>query len=130
MPVSTSITAIPMLFLLVVTMSAGWQKIYDPTAGGFIPAISKLQQSLGAAAAADVAGIKEQIFNLKVDIIVTAAFMALTLFIVIANVWLWVRILTRRQPAHLREDPVTRVRLSTLKTVVGPAHWPAEDAGF
>jgi len=44
-----------------------------------------------------VAGIKAQLFNLKVDIIVTAAFMALTLLIVAANAWLWARILTHRQ---------------------------------
>jgi carbon starvation protein len=123
------VTGVPMLFLLVVTMTAGWQKIFDPAAGGFIPAISKLQTELAAAAGA-AAALKAQIFNLKVDIIVTAVFMALTLLIVAANVRLWFRILTHRQTVHLREDHVTRVRVATLGTVDAPAHWPDEEGAL
>lgn len=120
------VTLLPMIFLLVVTMTAGWQKIFDPTAGGFYPALESLKLQLGQASAAAAAGLKDQLFNLKVDIIVTAVFMVLTLLIVAANVRLWFRIIVNQEPAVLQEDPIVLTASPALKPAMGPAHWPDE----
>ena len=99
------VTLVPMLFLLVVTMAAGWQKIFLANAGGFVPAIRTLRDQL-AAAAPDAAGrLQAQIFNNQVDIAVTGAFMALVCLIVLCSAALWVRMLTGRAERRMCEDP-------------------------
>ncbi|MEI6562708.1 MAG: carbon starvation CstA family protein [bacterium] len=99
------VTLIPLLFLLVVTMVAGWQKIFYADAGGFIPAITALRDQLATASAADAIKLSAQIFNNQVDIAVTATFMILVLLIVGASLRLWIRLLTGKAPRHLCEDP-------------------------
>jgi len=101
------VTLLPMLFLLVVTMTAGWQKIYLDDAGGFVPAIRGFQAHLIGAAPAEIARLQTLILNNRVDIAVTAAFMALVCVIVLANVRLWVGLLTGRTERRLCEDPPT-----------------------
>ncbi len=100
------VTLLPMLFLLVVTMSAGWQKIFRADASGFLPAIRGLRNQL-AAAPADTERLQTLIFNNQVDVAVTATFMGLVCVIVCANAWLWFRMLTGRSGRRLCEDPAT-----------------------
>ena len=99
------VTLIPLLFLLVVTMTAGWQKIFYPEAGGFVPAIAALRGQLAQASPADVPRLAAQIFNNQVDIAVTATFLVLVLLIVGASLHLWIRLLTGKAPRKLCEDP-------------------------
>ena len=99
------VTLIPLLFLLVVTMTAGWQKIFYPDAAGFVPAIAKLRIQLATAPAVDARILASQIFNNQVDIVVTTTFMVLVLLIVGASARLWVLLLTGKAPRHLCEDP-------------------------
>jgi carbon starvation protein len=100
------VTLVPLLFLLVVTMTAGWQKIFSASAGGFLPALATLRQQLAVATnPADVAKLSSQIFNNQVDIAVTAVFMIMVILIVGASVHLWIRLLTGQAPRHLCEDP-------------------------
>ena len=98
------VTFVPMLFVLAVTMTAGWQKIFAPEAGGFVPAIAKLQQQIAAAGAADTSALSAQLFNNRVDIGVIALLMALVLLIVGANARLWLRWITGKVHLPLRED--------------------------
>lgn len=99
------VTLAPLVFLLTVTMSAGWQKIVRPDAGGFLPAIAALRAQLTAAAPADVPRLRALLVNNQVDVAITAAFMALVLIIVAANAVLWWRLLTGRSERRLCEDP-------------------------
>ena len=99
------VTLVPLVFLLTVTMVAGWQKIFYPDAGGFIPAIAKLRTQLATAPAGEVAKLTSQIFNNQVDVVVTATFMILVLAIVATNVILWLRLFQGKVPHHLNEDP-------------------------
>jgi carbon starvation protein len=98
------VTFVPMCFLLVVTMTAGWQKILYADAAGFAPAISGMREQM-MAPGADVAKLSTLIFNNQVDIVVTVAFMALVCLIVLANIWTWARLLTGRTTIPLHEDP-------------------------
>ncbi|MEI8351964.1 MAG: carbon starvation CstA family protein, partial [bacterium] len=99
------VTLIPLAFLLVVTMVAGWQKIFYADAAGFIPTIAKLREQLAAAPPGEAAKLASQIFNNQVDTVVTATFMALVLAIVAINVNLWIRLLKGTAPRRLSEDP-------------------------
>jgi carbon starvation protein len=102
------VTLIPMSFVLVVTMTAGWQKIFHAEASGFLSNIEKFRAQLPTATSAKaVAELNAQIFNNQVDIAVTAAFMALVLLIVAANARLWFRILRGLPVPPLAEDPPT-----------------------
>ena len=97
-----------MLFLLVVTMTAGWQKIFQADAGGFMPAIRGYQIQLASTTAlAQARGLHTRIVNNGVDIAVTAAFMALVCAIVLANLRLWFGLLSGRSEHRLCEDPPT-----------------------
>ncbi|MDD4871466.1 MAG: carbon starvation CstA family protein [Kiritimatiellae bacterium] len=106
------VTLLPMLFLLVVTITAGIEKIYAKDAAGFLPAIAGLRAQLVTASPEAVKNIRTLIFNNQVDITVTAFFMFLVLLIVAANVHLWWCLLTGRKEPKLREDP--RVELASI----------------
>ncbi|MEI6168099.1 MAG: carbon starvation CstA family protein [bacterium] len=99
------VTLVPLIFLLVVTMTAGWQKIYTASAGGFLPAIATLRQQLAVAAPSEIAKLSAQIFNNQVDIAVTVTFLVMVLLIVGASLHLWIRLFSGKAPRHLCEDP-------------------------
>jgi len=106
------VTLGPMLFLLVVTMTAGVEKIFSKDASGFIPAIEGLRIQLATASPEAMKSLQTLIFNNQVDIVVTVFFMVLVLLIVAANVHLWWCLLTGRQQPKLNEHP--RVDLAAI----------------
>src|SRR5262249_12958469 len=89
-------------WLLAVTMTAGWQKIFhaDP-AIGFLAQAAHLAEQLaaGAVAAGKTGDVRVQIFNLRLDAVVTAVFMGLVGLIVAAAVWGWGRDMRGPAPA-------------------------------
>jgi len=95
-------TLLPLAWLLAVTMTAGWQKIFssDP-AIGFVAQASKLAAALeaGTIASGKITDTRAQIFNLRLDAVVTAFFMALVALIVFEAGRAWFRILRRPQIA-------------------------------
>ncbi len=121
------VTFLPLAFLLVVTLTAGWEKIFAPDAGGFLPAIAKLRSQLPGAVPADAAKLATQILNNQVDIAVTAAFMVLVLIIVLANARVWLQVLLGRPTLPLREDPV--VPLPGSAAGAAPRVWPLTETG-
>jgi carbon starvation protein len=96
-------TAIPMLWLLVVTMTAGWQKIFaaDPRLG-FLAQAEQLSEKLasGAIAADQVTRTQALIFNNQLDAGVTAVFMLLVAVVVADAARAWWRALAVRRPPH------------------------------
>jgi carbon starvation protein len=116
------VTLLPMSFLLVVTMTAGWQKIFSTEASGFVSNIAKFRADLPAATTATSAELQAQIFNNQVDIAVTAAFMALVLLIVAASARVWYRILAGKPVLPLREDPLVALDDRLIKNATGARH--------
>jgi carbon starvation protein len=97
-------TLVPLAWLLAVTMTAGWQKIFSPDpAIGFLAQAESLGQQLaaGAVPAGRVGELRVQMFNLRLDASVTALFMALVALIVAEAVRVWHRALRgpERAPA-------------------------------
>src|SRR4029434_2620048 len=77
-------TLIPLAWLLAVTMTAGYQKIFsaDPNLG-FLAQADSLRAALdaGTVAAERIGATRAQIVNLRIDAAVTALFMSLVALI-------------------------------------------------
>jgi carbon starvation protein len=92
------VTLLPLAWLLAVTMTAGWMKIFsaDP--------------KLGFLSAAAAASSPRQAFNAHVDAAVTGAFLILVAVIVLANARVWWLLLAGRREPDLREEPFVASR--------------------
>jgi carbon starvation protein len=101
-------TLLPLAWLLAVTMTAGWQKILSPDpAIGFLAQAAQLaaQVAAGDVPADRLGQIRTQIFNLRLDAVVTGVFMALVALIVSEAARVWYRELRGPTPATAVEAP-------------------------
>ncbi|HVW21009.1 MAG TPA: carbon starvation CstA family protein [Opitutaceae bacterium] len=99
-------TLLPLGWLLSVTMTAGWQKIFaaDPRLGFLSEAAAKTRL-LAAADPAGLASLREQLRNALVNVWVTGLFMVLVALVVLANARVWWLLLAGRREPLLREEP-------------------------
>jgi len=102
------VTAVPMLFLTVVTFSAGYLKIFSPGSAGFIPEIEK-QQALIANGLTGPAlkAAQTSLFNARIDVAVTITFLFFVTIIVLGTArecWL---LITKRKAIALQESEYT-----------------------
>jgi len=104
------VTLLPLAFLLAVTLSAGWQKIFsaDPRIG-FLSMAGQLRGRIAGG------GTPEQLdewrhlhFNQQVNAVVTGLFLVLVVLVFLANVRVWWLLLSGRRQPDLREEPATR----------------------
>ena len=88
-------TLLPLAWLLAVTMTAGWQKIFSPDpAIGFLAQAEKLAAGVaaGSVPAAKLGEVRVQIFNLRLDAVVCGLFMSLVALIVCEASRAWLRV--------------------------------------
>jgi carbon starvation protein len=105
------VTMLPLAWLLAVTMTAGWMKIFsaDPRLG-FLSAAAGLNAKMAAGGAtAQLEEWRRLAFNHHVNAFVTGAFLVLVTLIVIASARVWVQLLTGRRAPDLREEPYVRL---------------------
>ncbi len=99
------VTAVPMLFLTVVTFSAGYLKLFSAGAAGFLPEIEKQQVLIAKGlSGAALKTAETSLFNARVDVAVTVTFLFFVSIIVLGTArecWL---LLTKRKPIVLRES--------------------------
>jgi carbon starvation protein len=108
------ITCAPLAWLLIVTYTASYQKIFSPLPRvGFLAQAEQLQTSLANAAltAAQIASTKTQIFNARLDAVVCAIFVLLVTAIVIDSVRVWIGILRGTRAARISETPFVLTQL-------------------
>jgi len=103
------VTLIPLTWLLVVTFTAGYQKMFssDPNLG-FLAQAQFLESQLasGAIAVEKMRATKAQIFNLRLDAVVTGLFLFLVALILFEAAKVWVRAWQTR-PAQPATAPAT-----------------------
>jgi carbon starvation protein len=90
------LTLAPLAWLLTVTMTAGWQKIFHPDRRiGFLAQAEHLvtQLAQGAVAPEKVGETHTLIFNNRLDAAITALFMALVAIVVLDAARVWWRVL-------------------------------------
>jgi carbon starvation protein len=90
-------TLAPLLWLLTITLSAGYEKIFSPEVRiGFLAHATQLQARIaaGQVSAAQLAETRALIFNDRLDAALTALFMVLVVVIVVDSVREWYRVLS------------------------------------
>ena len=117
------VTLVPTVWLVIVTMTASYQKIFDPSPRlGFLANANELAQQIaaGKTAAAKMVDTQRLIFNLRLDAAVTAIFACMVLVLVVEAIFQWYSILSRRREAILHESPYIATRWA--KDFSGAAH--------
>ncbi len=93
-------TLAPLVWLLAITMTAGYQKIFsaDPRLGFLAAASGRAQQlAAGGLPAADVTRLERLIFNDYLDAGVTGLFMVLVTIVVVDSARVWLAEIGRRR---------------------------------
>jgi len=100
------ITIVPLLFMAVVTFSAGYMKIFspDPNLGLLASARLAIQKSAEAADAGAAAVLIRQATMYRIDVFVAASFLLLVLLIVIGSAVEWYRLLVGHKRVQLHES--------------------------
>ncbi len=103
-------TLLPLGWLLSVTMTAGWMKIFSPAPLGFLAIARGLEARITAGGtAAELKMWQAQLLNNRVDAGVTAVFLVLVAIVVAANARVWWQLLAGKRPSPLREEPYVPV---------------------
>ena len=114
------VTVIPMVALIIITMTSSYQKILSPNPRiGFLSGANDLaaQIASGIVPVARVAETHRLMFNLRLDAIVTSILVVMILLLIIEALVQWYGILSRRREAVLHESPYV------------PTRWPKDFAG-
>jgi carbon starvation protein len=91
------VTLIPLLWLVSVTFTASWQKMFDANPRiGFLAHARQLALTGGNA---------RLIFNDRLDAVVTGVLMAMVALVLLESALEWARVLTGRKVAKVKEAP-------------------------
>jgi carbon starvation protein len=101
------VTLMPLSWLVVVTFTAGWQKIFSP-----LPDLGFLAQADKLAAGAHTAATATLIFNARLDAAVCGVFLVLVTVILVDSIRVWMGILGGTREARLTETPFIRSELA------------------
>lgn len=102
------VTLLPTAWLVTITMTASWQKIFSPNPRiGFLSYANAMtaQIAAGKIPAAKVAEMQRVIFNQRLDAAVTAVLGGMILLLLIEAVIQWHAILSRGREPILHETP-------------------------
>jgi len=103
-----AVTLTPLAWLVAVTFSASYYKIFDPN-----PRVGFLSHASQLAAAPTAAGTAHLIFNDRLDAAVTAILIIMVAMILIESAADWIRILAGRKQPVVRETPFVATRFAT-----------------
>jgi carbon starvation protein len=101
------ITLLPMAWLVIITMSASYQKIFDANPRiGFLAYAKVLaaQIAAGKIPTEKIAETQRLIFNQRLDAAVTGVLAAMILVLIVEALMLWYSILTHRKESVLHES--------------------------
>jgi carbon starvation protein len=103
------ITCVPLVWLVTVTYTAAWQKIFSPEPRiGFLAQAAQLEASLGTG---NVAETQTLIFNNRLDAVVCGIFLVLVTTILADSIRVWTGILRGTREAKLTEAPFVMSKL-------------------
>ena len=97
------VTLVPLAWLVTVTFTASWQKMFDAN-----PRIGFLAHARQLAAREDA----RLIFNDRLDAVVTGVLMGMVALVLLESVLEWMRVLTGRKPAKVKEAPFVASRFA------------------
>jgi carbon starvation protein len=107
---------LPLAWLLTVTMTAGWMKIFsvDPRLG-FLSAAQDFEWRIAAGgSAAQLAEWRSLALSNRVDAVVTGTFLVLVALVVLASAQGWVQLLAGRRAVELHEEPYVPLKAASV----------------
>jgi len=108
-PKYAPVTLVPLTWLVAVTFSASYYKVFDPNPRiGFLAHARLLASGANAAAPAT----ERLIFNDRLDALVTAILIVLIAAILVESATEWIRVLAGRKQPVLRESPFVATRFA------------------
>jgi carbon starvation protein len=108
-PKYAPVTLVPLAWLVAVTFSASYYKIFDPSPRiGFLAHARLLASGANAAAPASA----RLIFNDRLDALVTGILIVLIAAILVESATEWIRVLAGRKQPVLRESPFVATRFA------------------
>lgn len=110
------ITLLPMSWLVAVTFTAAYQKVFSPLPRlGFLAQADQLQGLIdsGTMAAAKIAQTQTLIFNARLNAFVCSLFIVLVTAILLDSFRVWYGILAGKRPAALNETPFVPSQLAS-----------------
>lgn len=105
------VTILPMIWLVMVTLTAGCQKIMHPDPRiGFLAEANRLESTLsdGSVSPERISTVQKQVFNNRLDAFVTGLFLAMVIVILFDCARQWLAILSRRKIPVLCEAEYRR----------------------
>jgi carbon starvation protein len=104
------VTLIPLTWLVTVTLTAGWQKIFssDPRLGFLAHArmlSARLTEALPLGGSQSAADMRSMIINDRIDAAVAAFFLTSVIVILVASAHEWFEVLSGRKVARSSEVP-------------------------
>jgi carbon starvation protein len=117
------VTMIPMLALIIITMTSSYQKIFSTNPRiGFLSGASDLGERIasGIIPVAKVAETHRLMFNLRLDAAVTSVLVLMIVLLIFEALVQWYGILSRRKAAVLHESPYVATRWA--KDFAGVGH--------
>src|SRR6267142_3257258 len=109
------VTCMPLVWLVIVTFTASYQKIFSPLPRiGFLAQASQLEAALqaGKIAASKIAETQTLIFNARLDAFICGIFVVMVSTILIDSIRIWIGILNGTRSATVVEAPFVLSRLS------------------
>jgi carbon starvation protein len=98
------VTLVPLAWLLLVTLTAGYQKVFSPLPKlGFLAHAALVEAQVAAGTA--VPNAARLIFNDRLDAVVAGGFMLVVLLVVIMSAREWLLVLAGRKPVRMSETP-------------------------
>jgi carbon starvation protein len=108
-PKYVPVTLVPLTWLVAVTFSASYYKVFDPNPRiGFLAHARLLESGANAAAPATA----RLIFNDRLDALVTGILIVLIAAILVESATEWIRVLAGRKQPVLRESPFVATRFA------------------
>jgi carbon starvation protein len=101
------VTLAPLVMLLIVTLTASWQKVLSPDPRiGFLADARRVAEQV-ASGALEAARGDRLIFNDRLNAVAASIFVLTTLAVVVSSAWEWYMILRGRKAARTAETPFT-----------------------
>jgi carbon starvation protein len=102
-----AVTLVPLVWLVAITFTASWDKIFDLN-----PRVGFLAQAGFLASAQATSATARLIFNNRLDAAVTGLLLVMVTLVLIESARQWVGVISGRKEARVKETPFVMTRLS------------------
>ncbi len=101
-----AVTLIPLAWLVAVTFTASWHKLFDPN-----PRVGFLAQAQALATGPATGATAQLIFNNRLDAAVTGVLVVMVTLVLVESLRQWWGVLSGAKEARMKESPFVRTRL-------------------